>query len=108
MGILHHIKVNINGLEQKSGMIIRYTRQRADLQSKFCRSDILKQNVSEMGIKLHRIFPNHYTMLKNIQPFRRKLKSVFIAITFYSVGENVLLFLVMVNMCMIGGHILRN
>jgi hypothetical protein len=50
-----------------------------------------------MGIKLHRIFPNHYAMLKNIQPFIGKLKSVFIAITFYSVGENVMLFLVMAN-----------
>jgi len=56
MGILHHIKVNINRLEQKSGMIISYTQQRSDLQSKFRRSDILKQSVSEMGIKLHRIF----------------------------------------------------
>lgn len=61
-----------------------------------------------MEIKLYSNLPNHLKILKNIQPFRRKLKSVFLAMIFCAVDEYVLQVLIITNVCMIWGLILRN
>jgi len=36
-----------------------FTRHRSDLPPQFCRSDILKKSVNNMGVKLYNKLPNH-------------------------------------------------
>jgi hypothetical protein len=36
-----------------------FTRHRSDLPPQFCRSDILKNSVNNMGVKLYKKLPNH-------------------------------------------------
>ena len=45
MEIVHYIKMNINGLEQNSVRHNYNTHHRSDLQSQFCRTEIIKKKV---------------------------------------------------------------
>jgi len=56
------------------------TRQRSDLQYKFCRTE--QKSVNNKGIKQYHILSSH---LKNVQFFRRKIKLFILQQTFRSV-----------------------
>jgi len=57
MEIVYYIKMNIDGLEQHSVWHEYNTHHRSDLQSQFCRPDIKKKSVNNMGIKLYNKLP---------------------------------------------------
>jgi hypothetical protein len=51
------------------------TRHRLDFQTQFCRTDIFKKSVSNMGIKLYNKLPNYLKNLENTTFFKKQLKT---------------------------------
>jgi hypothetical protein len=62
-------------------------RHRSDFQTKFCRIDIFKKNVNNLGTKLYNKVPNHLKNLEDLKPFKKQLKAFLLQQTFYSVDE---------------------
>lgn len=79
--VFHTIKRN--RFEQNSERHGYNTWQRVDHQSKFYKTDILKQSVNNIGIKLHNNLSCHLNIFKTTQFFRRKLKSFLLQATFF-------------------------
>jgi hypothetical protein len=74
-------------LEQNSDRHGYNTQQISDLQSKFCRTDIFKQSLNNMEIKIYNNLPSHLKILKNTQLFKKKLELFLMQLTFYCVVE---------------------
>ena len=60
---------------------------RSDFQTQFCRTDIFKKSVFNLGTKLYNKLPNYITDLENLKPFKKQLKAFLLQQTFYSVDE---------------------
>jgi len=80
------VKVN-KGLEQNLAIHDYETRHRSDFQTQFCRTDILKKSVINLGTKLYNKLPNYLKNLENLNPFKKQLKAFLSQQTFYSVDE---------------------
>ena len=74
-------------LEQNSDTHDYNTQQISDLQSTFCRTDIFKQSLNNMQIKIYNNLPSHLKILKNTQLFKKKLELFLMQWTFYCVVE---------------------
>jgi hypothetical protein len=59
MEIIYHIKLNKEGLKQNSTRCDHETHHRLDFQAQFCRTDIFKKSINNMGIKLYSKLPNY-------------------------------------------------
>ena len=66
-------------------MIIRHDR--LDFQTQFCRTDIFKKSVNNMGTKLYNKLPNYLKNLENLKLFKKQFKAFLLQQTFYSVDE---------------------
>lgn len=53
MEMVHCIEINIEGLKQNLATHQYETRHRSDLQTHFCRTDIFKKSVTNLGTKLY-------------------------------------------------------
>ena len=62
------------------------TRQKSHLHTQFCRTTLLKNKSSNMGIKLYNKLPNTIKRLDKIQEFKRKLNYFLIQHTFLLSG----------------------
>jgi hypothetical protein len=56
-------------------------------QTQFCRTDIFKKSVNNLGAKLYNKLPNHLKSLENLKPFRKQLTAFLLQQIFYSVDE---------------------
>ena len=59
--------------------------QRSDLQPKICRNGIFLKSVNNTGMKLYKNLLGDLKDLKKIKLFRRKVKSILLQQTIYSV-----------------------
>jgi hypothetical protein len=53
MEIVYYIKLHNKGLKQNSAIHDYNTRHRSDFQTQFCRTDIFKKSVNDLGTKLY-------------------------------------------------------
>ena len=81
------IKVNNEGLKQNLDIHNYETRHRSDFQTQFCRTDIFKKSVFNLGTKLYNKLPNYIKNSENLKPFKKQLKALLLQQTFYSVDE---------------------
>ena len=56
-------------------------------QTQFCRTDILKKSVTNMGAKLYNRLPNYIKNVENLKPFKKQIKTFLLHHTFHSVDE---------------------
>ena len=63
------------------------THQKSDLHIQFCRTNLLKNSNTNVGIKLNNILPNKTKTLEKLQEFKRRLKYFLLQHIFYSVDE---------------------
>jgi hypothetical protein len=87
METVHCIKVNNKGLKQNLAIHDYETRHRSDFQTQFCRTDIFKKSVINLGTKLYNKLPNYFKNLENLKPFTKQLKAFLLQQTFHSVDE---------------------
>jgi hypothetical protein len=85
--IVCYIKVNMRGLKQNLDGHDHNTRHRSDFQTQFCRTDIFKRSVNNVGVKLYNKLPNYLKNLENVRVLRKQLKAFFLQQTFYSVDK---------------------
>jgi hypothetical protein len=62
--------------------------QRSDLQSTICRNDIFLKSVNNTGMKLYQNLSGDLKDLNKIKLFRRKVKSILLQQTIYSVLQS--------------------
>jgi hypothetical protein len=78
METVYYVKLNNKGLKQNLAIHDYKTWHRLDFQAKFCRTDIFKKSVNNLGTKLYNKLPNYLKNLENLEPFKKQLKSFFI------------------------------
>ena len=66
---MYFIKVNNNGLKQNLNIHDYKIRHRLDFQTKFCRTNILKKSVNNLGMKLYNKLPNYLKNMGNMKLF---------------------------------------
>jgi len=81
------VKLNNKGLKQNLAIHDYKTRHRLDFQNQFCRTDIFKKSVNNLGTKLYNKLPNYIKNLENLKPLKKQLKILLLQQTFYSVDE---------------------
>ena len=69
MYMVYYIKVNNKGLKQNLAIHDYETQHRSDFQTQFCRTDIFKKSVINLGTKLYNKLPNYLKNL-NLKPFK--------------------------------------
>jgi len=63
MEMVNCIKVNNKGLKQNLAIHDYETQHRSGFQTQFCRTDIFKKNVINLGTKLYNKLPNYIKKL---------------------------------------------
>jgi hypothetical protein len=72
METVYYIKLNSEGLKQNLAIHDHKTRHRLDFQTQFCRTDIFKKSVNNMGTKLYKKkLPNYLKNLENLNLFKK-------------------------------------
>ena len=87
MEMIIYIKMNNGGLKQNLSIHQHETRQRFDFQTRFCRTNVYKKSVINLGTKLYNKLPNRIKNLENPKLFKNQLKVFLLQQTFYSVDE---------------------
>jgi hypothetical protein len=87
METVYYIKPNNEGLKQNLAKHDYKTRNRSDFQTQFCRTNIFKKRVNNLGTKLYNKLPNYLKNLENSKLFKKQLKAFLLQQTFYSVNE---------------------
>ena len=82
-----YIKRNNKGLKQNSAIHDYKTRYRLDFQTQYCRTNMLKKSVNNLGTKLYNRLPNHLKKLEDLKPFKKQVKAFLLQQSFYSVEE---------------------
>jgi hypothetical protein len=75
METVYYIKLNSKELKQNLAIHDYNTRHRSDFQTQFCRYDIFKKSVNNLGTKLYNKLPNHLENLEDLKPFKKQLKA---------------------------------
>jgi hypothetical protein len=58
METVYYIKLNNEGLKQNLAILDHKTQHRLNFQTQFCRTDIFKKSVSNLGTKLYNKLPH--------------------------------------------------
>jgi hypothetical protein len=85
--IICHIKLHTDKLEQNTEIHNHNTHQKLDLHVQFCRTNVLKKGVVNIGIKLYSKLPSQIREVEKMRTFKKELKSYLLQHTFYSVDE---------------------
>ena len=80
---VYYIKLNNDRLKQNLAKHDYKTRHTLDFQTQFCRTDIFKKSVNNLGTKLYK-FPNYLKNLENLKLLKKQLKAFLLRQTFYS------------------------
>jgi hypothetical protein len=81
-----HSSPGKEGLKQNLVKHDYKTRNRSDFQTQFCRTNIFKKSVSNLGTKLYNKLQNYLKNLENSK-LKKKLNALLLQQTFYSVDE---------------------
>ena len=65
METVYFIKVNNKGLKPNLDINDYKTQHRSDFQTQFCRTNILKKSVNNLGTKLYDKLPNYLKNMEN-------------------------------------------
>ena len=87
METVYYIKLNNEGLKQILAIHDHKTQHRSNFQTQFCRTDIFKKSVNNLGTKLYNKLPNYLKNLKNLKILIKQLEAFLLQQTFYSVDE---------------------
>jgi hypothetical protein len=88
MEIVYYSKLNSEGLKQNLAIHAHKTWHRLDFQTHFCRTDIFKKSLNNLGTKLYnKKFSNYLKNLENLKLFKKQLNTFLLQQTFYSVDE---------------------
>jgi hypothetical protein len=71
------IKLNNEGLKQNFAIHGHKTRHRLDFQTQFCRTDIFKKSVNNLGTKLCNKLQNYLKNFENPKLFKKQLKAFY-------------------------------
>jgi len=82
-----YIKLNNKGFKQNSDIHDYKTCRRSDFQTHFCRTNMLKKSVINLGTKLYNRLPNHLKNLEDLKPFKKQVKALLLQQSFYSIEE---------------------
>jgi len=87
METVYYIKLNNKGLKQNLAIHIYKIQHRLGFQTQFCRIDIFKKSVYNLGTKLYNKLPNYVKNLENLKLFKKQLRIFLVQQTSYSVDE---------------------
>jgi hypothetical protein len=87
METIYYIKLNNKELKQNVAIHDNKTQHRLDFQTQFCRTDIFKKSVNNLGTKFYNKLPNYLKNLESLKHFKKQLKVFLLQQTFYSVDE---------------------
>jgi hypothetical protein len=85
-----YIKSHFEELDQNIAVHSRSTRQKLNLHVQFCRTDVSKNCVINMGIRLYNKIPNKIREVGKTRQFKRVFRSYSVQHVFYSVEEYML------------------
>jgi hypothetical protein len=85
--VVCYVKSNMEKMKYNDEIHAHCTRQKLDLHTQFCRTTLLKNSSTNVGIKLYNKLPNTIKRLTKIQEFKRRLKYFLLQHTIYSVDE---------------------
>jgi len=74
---VYYIKLNNDRLKQNLAKHDYKTQNRFDFQTQFCRTDIFKNSVNNLGTKLYNKLPNYLKNMVNLKPFKNNLKPFY-------------------------------
>jgi hypothetical protein len=77
-------------LDQNSAVHNHNTCQKLNLHVQFCRTNVVKNGVMNMGIRLYNRIPNKIREVEKMRQFKRVLRSYLVQHMFYS-GEEYML-----------------
>ena len=86
METIYYIQLHKEELKRNLTGHDHETHHRLDFQIQICRTDIFKQSVNNMGIKLYNKLPKYLKKLENTN-FKKQLKLFLLQQTFYSIDE---------------------
>jgi hypothetical protein len=81
------IKKYKGSLEQNVQVHNYNTRKKMDLHVHYCRKDLFKKSVVNMGNKLYNKVPDNKKNLENCNKFKKEFRSFLLKHAFYSVDE---------------------
>jgi hypothetical protein len=85
-----YIKSHFGEVDQNRVIHNHNTRQKLNLHVQFGRTNVVKNGVMNMGIKLYNRIPNKMTEIGKMSQFKRGLRSYLVQHMFYSVEEYML------------------
>ena len=86
-GVVCCIKLNMEKMKSNGEIHNHCTRQKLNLHIQRCRTTLLKNSTTNMGIKLYNKLPNTLKRIDKIQEFKKRLKYFLLSNVFYSVDE---------------------
>jgi hypothetical protein len=85
-----YIKSHFEKLDQNSAVHNHNTHQKLNLPVQFCRTNVVKNGVMNMGIRLYNRITNKIREVEKIRQFKRVLRLYLVQHMFYSVEEYML------------------
>jgi hypothetical protein len=87
-----YIKSHFGELDQNT--VVHNHNQKLNLHIQFCRTNVFKNGVMNMGIRLYNKIPNKIREVRKMRQFKRVFRSYLVKHMFYSVEEYMLRLLV--------------
>jgi len=87
MEVICHIKKHHQLVELNSNIHDYNTRRKTDIHTQSCSTEVYKRGVIIMGTKLYNKLPERIKELESYKTFKKKLKSLLLLHSFYSVEE---------------------
>jgi hypothetical protein len=85
--VLCFIKKYKGSLKQNFLIHEHNTRSKYDLHTEFCNTPLFRKSVMNMGISLYKHLPKEIKKLDNFHCFRKKVKSILLSKSFYTLEE---------------------
>jgi hypothetical protein len=85
-----YIKSHFGEVEHNRVIHNHNTCQNLNLHVQFCRTNVVKNGVMNMGIKLYNRIPNKMREIEKMSQFKRVLRSYLVQHMFYSIEEDML------------------
>jgi hypothetical protein len=88
--LVSYIKWHFAALDQNIAVHNYNTRQKLNLHVQFCRTNVFKNGVMNMGMRLYNKIPNKIREVGKMRHFKRVFRSYLVRHVFYSVEEYML------------------
>ena len=87
MEVICYIRKRHQFVDLNSNIHAHNTRRKMDIHIKLYNTDLCKRSVINMGTKLYNKLPGYIKEIDSYKTFKKKLKSLLLLHSFYSVGE---------------------